>query len=86
MLLLTKFITFIWHPLAQAALALLVAFVIFRFVIQPATPRSVLVIYMGIVMVALAVYVSSNEATWRSFQGPIFTLLLEREPWIVGLR
>lgn len=74
------------HPFVQAVLILLLALVIFRFGIRPAAPASVLVIYMGIVMVALVLFVSSNEKSWRSFQDPIWTLLVGRESWVTGLR
>ncbi len=74
------------HPLVQAVLILLIALTIFRFGIRPAAPASVLVIYMGIVLVALVLFVSSNEASWSSFQDPIRILLVGREPWVTGLR
>lgn len=74
------------HPFVQAALAVLLAFLIFRFAIRPATPQSVLVLYMGIVLVAVVLYISSNEGSWRQFQGPIYTLLLDGRPPMVGLR
>ena len=77
---------FIRHPFVQAALALLVAFVVFRFVVSPSTPQSVLALYMGIVLVAMVLYVSSSEVSWHRFQVPIWRLLTGRERWITGLR
>lgn len=82
----TNFRTFLRHPLVQAVLVLLVAFVIFRFGIRPATPSSVLVLYMSIVMAAVILYVSSSEHSWRKFQDPFLTLLLGRGEWITRLR
>jgi mono/diheme cytochrome c family protein len=71
------------HPLVQAVLALVLAFVVFQFA---ATPESVLVIYMGIVVAAAVLFVSSSSASWNTFQAPIAAALLGTERWATGVR
>lgn len=75
------------HKFLQAVLATLVAFLFFRFGIQPPIPQSLLNLYMLITLFAILLFISSNEAWWREFQAPAQRLLLEREDRrIVGLR
>ncbi|MDP7534352.1 MAG: cytochrome c [SAR202 cluster bacterium] len=74
------------HSLIQAAVVLVVAFLIFRFGIRPAAPRSVLILYMGVVLVAMVLYVSSSQQAWQQFQAPIYALLVGQKTWVRGLR
>jgi DMSO reductase family type II enzyme heme b subunit len=62
----------------QAVLVLVVAFLVFRYGIQPPMPFSLLSLYMAITLLAVLVYVSSDSASWRAFLGPMWTTL--REP------
>ncbi|HSE95306.1 MAG TPA: c-type cytochrome [Methylomirabilota bacterium] len=75
--------------LLQAALVLLVAFLLFRFAVQPPMPFSLLSLYMAIVLMAVLVYVSSDSDSWRAFVAPIWATLVEphRRPlrWGLGI-
>jgi mono/diheme cytochrome c family protein len=80
------------HPLAQVALILIVAYVLFEFgiwLIPPLLgassapiPNSVLLQYMATVFVGALLYVSDNEARWTEFKRPLLeTLVLpQRRP------
>ncbi len=61
----------------QAVLVLVIAFAILRFGIRPPAPWSVFTLYMAIVLVAVLVYVSSDADSWRSFQRPIRSTLVD---------
>src|SRR3989442_969669 len=61
----------------QAAAVVVLAFCVCRFGIQPPAPWSVIKIYMVIVIVAVFVYVSSDEDSWRSFLAPIRSTLVD---------
>jgi mono/diheme cytochrome c family protein len=61
----------------QAALILVVAFLVFRFGIRPPAPWSVVTLYMAIVLMAVLVYVSSDSDSWRAFQAPVRATLLD---------
>jgi mono/diheme cytochrome c family protein len=64
--------------LFQSALILVVAFCILRFGIRPPAPWSVLTLYMGIVLIAVLVFASSDSDSWRDFMRPIRATLTER--------
>lgn len=61
----------------QAVLVLLAAFLIFRFGIRPPMPFSVLALYMGITLLAVLIYVSSDSDSWQAFVTPIWRTLTE---------
>src|SRR5437867_8959153 len=61
----------------QAILVLVVAFLIFRYGIQPPMPFSLLALYMAITLLAVLVYVSSDSDSWRAFVAPIWAVLAE---------
>src|SRR5262245_35643357 len=61
----------------QAVLVLAVAFAVFRFGIRPPMPFSVLSLYMGVTLLAVLVYVSSDADSWRAFVTPIWRTLTE---------
>jgi DMSO reductase family type II enzyme heme b subunit len=63
--------------LFQAALILVVSFLIFRFGIRPPAPWSVLKLYMAIVLLAVLVYVSSDSDSWRTFVRPIRSTIVD---------
>jgi mono/diheme cytochrome c family protein len=65
--------------LFQAALIVVGSFVVLRFVIQPPAPFSVLAEYMGIILLATLVYVSSDSDSWRSFLRPLRATLVDRD-------
>lgn len=65
------------HPFWQAVLVLVLAYLVFRFGIQPAVPRSIMVQYMFTAMVAVLIYVSENEERWRRFKEPIRAALVD---------
>ncbi len=75
------------HKFTQAVLVWGVAFVIYRFGIQPPIPASLLTLFMGITTAAILIWVSASDAWWSEFKSPLVTLLVERERKpIVGLR
>src|SRR3972149_3267064 len=61
----------------QVLLVMLASFLAFRFGIQPPVPRSVLTLYMAIVLVAVLVYVSSDSDSWRAFLAPVRSTLAD---------
>jgi DMSO reductase family type II enzyme heme b subunit len=61
----------------QAAAVLVVAFLVFRYGIRPPMPFSVLALYMGITLMAVLVYVSSDSDSWRAFVTPIWRTLTD---------
>ena len=61
----------------QAALILVVAFCILRFGIRPPAPWSVLSLYMGIVLLAVLVFASSDSDSWRDFLRPLRATLTD---------
>ncbi len=63
--------------LFQSVVVLLVTFVVFRFAIRPPAPWSVITLYMGVVLLALLVYVSSDGDSWRAFVAPLRALLVD---------
>ena len=63
--------------LFQSVLVLVGAFVVFRFGIRPPAPWSVITLYMGVVFLALLVYVSSDGDSWRAFLAPLRALLVD---------
>ncbi len=71
----------------QAVLVLVVAFLVFKYGIQPPMPFSVLAEYMAITLMAVLVYVSSDSASWAAFVRPIWATLTEprRRPLRLGL-
>jgi mono/diheme cytochrome c family protein len=77
--------TFLRSRLFQAALVLVVAFVIFRFGIRPPAPFSVLSLYMGIVLLAVLVYVSSDSDSWRAFLRPLRSTMVDSDKRILRL-
>ena len=77
--------SFLRSRLTQAILVLVVAFLIFRFGIQPPAPFSVLSLYMGIVLLAVLVYVSSDSDSWRAFLHPLHATLVDGDKRILRL-
>jgi len=71
--------------LFQSVLVLVVAYVIFRFGIRPPVPFSVLSLYMGIVLLAVLVYVSSDADSWRAFLRPLRATLVDDDKRILRL-
>src|SRR3990170_5980700 len=63
--------------LFQSVLVLAVTFAVFRFAISPPAPWSVITLYMGVVLLALLVYVSSDGDSWRAFVAPLRALLVD---------
>jgi mono/diheme cytochrome c family protein len=61
----------------QAVLVLVIAYAILQFAIRPGAPWSVLSLYMGIVLLAVMIYVSSNSDAWRDFLRPIRAVLVD---------
>ena len=77
--------SFLRSRLLQAFLILIVAFVVFRFGIRPPAPFSVLSLYMGIVLLAVLVYVSADSDSWRAFLRPLHSTLVDSDKRILRL-
>ena len=60
--------------LFQVLVVLVGTFLLFRFGLQPPAPWSVITLYMGVVLLALLVYVSSDGDSWRAFMAPLRAL------------
>ncbi|MEX2582987.1 MAG: c-type cytochrome [Gemmatimonadota bacterium] len=77
------------HPFWQAALVLVLAYLIFKVgiaylppllgVSSAPVPSSVILQYMVTVVVALLLYVSADEGRWREFKEPMQVVLTEPE-------
>jgi mono/diheme cytochrome c family protein len=67
----------------QALLVVVLAYVVLQFAIRPPAPWSVLSLYMGIVLLAVMIYVSSNSDAWREFVRPIRAVLVDPRQRIV---
>jgi len=67
------------HKLTQAVLVWLGAFVVYRFVIQPPIPSSLLTLYLGITTAVILLWVTASDAWWNEFKSPVVRLLVERE-------
>lgn len=70
------------HPLGQAFLLLIGAFVFFRFVIplfpgSAPVPKSVLVQYTLTALAGILIFVSDNEERWRKFKQPIHATMVD---------
>src|SRR5262245_49753783 len=76
---------FLRSRLLQAVLILVIAYAIFMFAIRPAAPRSVLAIYMGVVILATFVYISSDSDAWRDFLRPMRDTLVRPERRLVRM-
>lgn len=61
----------------QVLVVILASFLAFRFGIQPPVPRSVLTLYMAIVLVAVLVYASSDSDSWGAFLRPIRSTIVD---------
>ena len=69
----------------QAIFIFVAAFAFFRYGIRPPAPWSVVYLYMGIVLVALLVYVSSDSESWQAFLRPIRVVLVDEEKGLIRL-
>jgi hypothetical protein len=77
------------HPLGQAALVLVLAYLFFSFGIaylpqligmrSAPVPKSVMLQYMGIVVVGVLLHVSGDEGRWRRFRQPLRATLVDRD-------
>ena len=70
---------FLRSRLLQAALIVVIAFVILRFGIKPPAPFSVLSLYMMVVLLSTLVYVSSDSDSWRQFLRPLRATAVDRD-------
>jgi hypothetical protein len=63
--------------LVQAPLIWIAAFIVFRVILQPPLPFTILAVYMGIITIAIFLYSSIDEPSWQEFTAPIRTMLQE---------
>jgi mono/diheme cytochrome c family protein len=81
------------HPFWQAAVLMVVAYLLFKFgiayiprligVASAPVPSSVVLQYMAVVVVAVLIYVSSDERRWTSFKGPIHSVMVDNDKKIL---
>jgi hypothetical protein len=62
--------------LLQAPIIWLTAYIVMRYFLQPPIPFSLLAMYMGIITLAIFLYVSIDEPSWEAFTTPISTMLM----------
>jgi mono/diheme cytochrome c family protein len=77
------------HPFWQALLVVVTAYLLFSFGVayvpplfgirSAPVPQSVLLQYMGIVLVGVLLHVSSDEQRWRRFREPLHAVLVDRD-------
>jgi mono/diheme cytochrome c family protein len=77
------------HPLGQAFVLLVLAYLIFAFGIayvpplfgvpSAPVPKSVLTQYMFIALVGILLYVSTSDASWRRFKEPLNETMVRRD-------
>ena len=87
--------SFVSHPLGQAAIVLVVAWLLVAYGLawlpplvgmkSAPVPRSVVFQYLAIVLVGVLVYVSSDDRRWGEFRAPLHATLVDRDKrWIRG--
>lgn len=69
-------------PFWQAAAIIAGAYLLFTFALPPLIPRALLFQYMSIVVVAVLMYFSFDEARWTQFKAPPKALLFEDRLWL----
>jgi len=62
--------------IGQAALIWFTAYAIFKIVIQPPLPSSLIAIYMGLATVVVFLLISSTNKSWSEFKQTIFDTLV----------
>lgn len=67
----------------QAVAIVAAAYLLFDNAFPPLIPRALLLQYMGIVVVAVLLYFSFDEARWAEFKAPLKALVRERGLWPV---
>jgi mono/diheme cytochrome c family protein len=78
------------HPFWQTALIAVLAYLLFKFGIallpgSAPVPHTVVLQYMAVVIVALLIYVSADEPRWRSFKGPIHSVMVDNDKKILRI-
>lgn len=61
----------------QMPLLWLLAYVVFRGILRPSIPSSLLIAYMAIVIIGTLLYLSSTEESWQEFARPVRQFLEE---------
>jgi len=75
--------SFLKSSFLHAILLVAIAVFIFRYGIRPPIPQSLFLLYLGITLFGIFLYVSSSEETWRSFLSPLrATFFEERFKWL----
>ncbi len=71
--------SFLRSRFLQAAVIVVLSFLVLRFGISPPAPWSVVTLYMAIVVLAVMIFVSSDADSWRSFRRPLSSVLVDRD-------
>jgi len=66
--------------LLQVPLIWIGAFIVFRYILQPPIPLTLLIIYMGVSTIAILLYASIDQPSWEDFSRPIRIMLQEDYP------
>jgi hypothetical protein len=61
----------------QAVIIWGVAYIVMRVILQPPIPFTLLAMYMGVITIAIFLYISITEPSWKEFSRPIFLTLSE---------
>jgi len=86
----SKLSAILTHKLTIFVLVLVLAYLIFQFGVPaltgiltgraaPVPAHLIWTIFMPIVLLAMLLYVSADEAAWNEFKSPLYTLIVERE-------
>jgi len=83
-----RFLDALRHPLGQAVVLFVGAFVTFRFVVpilpgSAPVPQSLLIQYTLIALVGVLIFVSMNEKTWDRFKKPIHDTLVDDDKRLI---
>lgn len=68
-----------WWSVIGAVAVLIAGYFALRYGITPPIPSSLLYAYIGLIAIAIYVYLSSNTARWQSFSAPLSRLFVARE-------
>ena len=69
------------RALGQAILIWLAGYGIFKFVVFPPLPASLLYTYMVLITIVVYFFISSTEQSWKSFQKPILSTIRGETPF-----
>lgn len=69
------------HPFAYAVGTVVGLYVALAYLVHPPLPRSVLLVYMLIIVIAVLLYASFDDARWEEFKRPIHAAFRDDNKW-----